>query len=76
MKKILISFFALTLGIGVPYSIGYAIVKNNHQKEMMGKKVVIMKDTLMIIDYHENEYVLSNRTEIDYHLADKLILKK
>lgn len=41
----------------------------------LGKRVVIEKDTLTIVDYTRNTYILSNKTSINQELLPKIILK-
>lgn len=69
----LISFVSLLV-----YAVCLTIEEQNHRDEMLGKKVVIQKDTLMILEYSgsNNCYLLSNKASIDCDLADKLVIKE
>lgn len=50
----------------------------NKMKSFVGKKVVIEKDTLMIINYSliNNTYKLSDNSEVSSVLAEKLVIDK
>jgi hypothetical protein len=49
-------------------------LQENLLKENIGRKIVIQKDTLLIIDYsvYKNNYKLSNGFEISYELVKYL----
>lgn len=73
----------LILGLALFLSwVGYMIYlsneEQNHHEEMLGKKVVIQKDTLMILEYSSSHhcYLLSNKASIDCDLAGKLVIEK
>ena len=50
----------------------------NKMKSLVGKKIVIKKDTLMIVDYSvmNNTCKLSDNSEISSVLAEKLVIDK
>lgn len=52
-------------------------LETKHHKEMIGKKVVLEKDTLTIIDFSKwNEtYTLSNGVKIDFEVANNNLIK-
>jgi len=49
----------------------------NRQSENIGKRVVVSKDTLQIIDYNYilNQYTLDNGVKINTKFAEKTLVK-
>ena len=71
--------FVVLLGI-IPFLIvdtihGSLDNLNSKMTKYIGSKIVIERDTLLIIDYSvlQNNYTLSNGTTISFELAEKLL---
>jgi hypothetical protein len=89
MKTLLMGLILLLVYIGPPIIIiivVYNIVTRatndtqsyyNHADSMVGKKVSVGNDTLLILDYStvNQNYTLDNGTKIDMSLADKNVIK-
>lgn len=61
--------YSVTKSVGDSYNEGVAKIKEN-----VGKKIIIEKDTFLIMDYSmlNKNYKLSNGQDIAFDLADKL----
>jgi hypothetical protein len=64
--------------IGIIIALG--IKSNNEEvkiKSYLGQKVLIQKDTSLIVDYSswEKNYILNNGDKVSFDLIDKVVLK-
>lgn len=48
---------------------------HNKQRELIGKRISIDGNTVMITAILEGSYILSNNTSINHDLAHKLVIK-
>jgi hypothetical protein len=84
MRAIIGSFLLYIIVLGLIYYVLFKIVareiavETNKRSALVGERVVVDKDTLMIVDYSNifQNYKLSNGKEISFELAEKLKISK
>ena len=80
MKKMTL----ITIGMVILLAVCWTLLMNNLNSEVdkikvkIGSKLILEKDTVMIIDYSllKNSYTLSNGKEISFDLVEKLPIVK
>ena len=80
MKKMIL----ITAGMIILLAVCWTLLMNNLNSEMdkikvkVGSKLILEKDTVMIIDYSllKNNYMFSNGKEISFELVEKLPIVK